>query len=310
MHKSPIDWNDVLLVLTVARLGSFSRAAAELGINQATVSRRIDQLEDAARVPLFIRRPTGATLTAAGRRLADASEATSVTIDNFNRVFRTLVDNAPPLTISAPEGLTTYFLGPCLTGTSKVVVPRELLSLSKVFSGVPPITFLPSTMEADIEVKIIGPGESVRCSSDFIVKKIGGVLLSPVSSINYLAGQPGIFNSQDFTNHKIVSHAYYEKHIEFSEWREVVYANSNKATVVAATTSGLHKLIHGGAGIALLPIFAQVYDGALFVLPSRLFSIELEIWICAHPETLKSPSARIVFDYITYIIGDSNMFSK
>src|SRR4051812_20220812 len=53
----------------VARLGSFSLAAAELHITQPALSRRIQGLEAELETPLFVRSHSGADLTEAGRRL-------------------------------------------------------------------------------------------------------------------------------------------------------------------------------------------------------------------------------------------------
>ncbi|MET0598435.1 MAG: transcriptional regulator GcvA [Mesorhizobium sp.] len=53
-----------------ARLLSFTRAAAELGMTQAAASYQIKLLEERLGTPLFLRKPRQIELTAAGRRLA------------------------------------------------------------------------------------------------------------------------------------------------------------------------------------------------------------------------------------------------
>ncbi|PWK72568.1 LysR substrate-binding domain-containing protein [Aminobacter sp. AP02] len=53
-----------------ARLGSFTKAAEELGTTQAAVSYQIKLLEERAGTPLFLRRPKQTELTDAGRALA------------------------------------------------------------------------------------------------------------------------------------------------------------------------------------------------------------------------------------------------
>src|SRR4051812_20084595 len=55
-----------------ARHGSFTKAAAELGMTQAAVSYQIKVLEERVGAPLFLRRPRQVLLTDAGQRLAPA----------------------------------------------------------------------------------------------------------------------------------------------------------------------------------------------------------------------------------------------
>lgn len=67
-----------------ARLGSFTRAADELGMTQAAVSYQIKLLEDRVGAPLFLRRPRQVTLTEVGQRMAPkVSEALAVIAEAY-----------------------------------------------------------------------------------------------------------------------------------------------------------------------------------------------------------------------------------
>ncbi|PSJ56304.1 LysR substrate-binding domain-containing protein [Kumtagia ephedrae] len=67
-----------------ARLGSFTKAAAELGMTQAAVSYQIKLLEERVGAPLFLRQPRQIVLTEVGQRLAPAmSEAFSLISDAY-----------------------------------------------------------------------------------------------------------------------------------------------------------------------------------------------------------------------------------
>jgi DNA-binding transcriptional LysR family regulator len=59
----------------VARAGSISRAAIEFNVPKATISHHLRSLEDALEVELFIRQPRGLTLTDAGKRFLEHSQA-------------------------------------------------------------------------------------------------------------------------------------------------------------------------------------------------------------------------------------------
>ncbi len=61
-----MNWDDVRLFLAVARTGQILAASRRLGINHATVGRRVTALEEALRTRLLVRRTNGCELTAEG----------------------------------------------------------------------------------------------------------------------------------------------------------------------------------------------------------------------------------------------------
>ena len=64
--------NDLLAFVTVAREGSFTRAAATLGVTQSALSQAIRGLEERLRIRLLTRTTRSVAPTAAGERLAAA----------------------------------------------------------------------------------------------------------------------------------------------------------------------------------------------------------------------------------------------
>lgn len=59
-------WDYLKVFIAVAEAGSTLGASKSLGLNQTTVSRRIDALEKTAGLVLFTREPAGYRLTASG----------------------------------------------------------------------------------------------------------------------------------------------------------------------------------------------------------------------------------------------------
>lgn len=68
-----MQWNDLLYVLAIVQTGSALQAARRLGVNQATVLRRLDAIEAAAGTQFFERRPSGLKPTELGRLAAEAA---------------------------------------------------------------------------------------------------------------------------------------------------------------------------------------------------------------------------------------------
>jgi len=64
--------NDLLAFVTVAREGSFTRAAAHLGVSQSAISQVVSGLEARLKIRLLTRTTRSVSLTAAGERLFQA----------------------------------------------------------------------------------------------------------------------------------------------------------------------------------------------------------------------------------------------
>ena len=66
------NFNDLQAFVTVAREGSFTRAAAHLGVTQSAVSQVVSGLEARLKMRLLTRSTRSVSLTAAGERLMEA----------------------------------------------------------------------------------------------------------------------------------------------------------------------------------------------------------------------------------------------
>jgi DNA-binding transcriptional LysR family regulator len=82
-----MQWNDLLYVLAIVRTGSALRAAESLGVNQATVLRRLDAIEAAAGAQFFERRRSGLKPTEIGRLAADAAMRMEREAQDFENVL-------------------------------------------------------------------------------------------------------------------------------------------------------------------------------------------------------------------------------
>ncbi|MDR6287579.1 MULTISPECIES: LysR substrate-binding domain-containing protein [Inquilinus] len=95
-----------------ARHGSFTRAAAELGLTQAAVSYHINRLEQRLGTPLFIRRGRSLALTEAGERLAVE------VVDAFGRLRAAVGGEtgaaAHALAVASVPTFATHWLAPRL----------------------------------------------------------------------------------------------------------------------------------------------------------------------------------------------------
>ena len=97
-----------------ARLGGFTRAAGELGVTQAAVSRRIGDLERDLGRPLFVRAHRRVELTPAGRVLAEAVGASFERMADAVEVVRRS-GGPDALTVGASVAFAHFWLLPRLS---------------------------------------------------------------------------------------------------------------------------------------------------------------------------------------------------
>jgi molybdate transport repressor ModE-like protein len=107
--RTELDWQDVRVFVALARHGSLSAAARALSVNHATISRRVQGLEESVGEKLVERRAEGYVLTSAGMHaLAAASDMEQAA----QALSRRMTDSAPGglVRINASPGLSAGFL--------------------------------------------------------------------------------------------------------------------------------------------------------------------------------------------------------
>ncbi|PLZ02934.1 LysR family transcriptional regulator [Burkholderia sp. WAC0059] len=104
--------DDLELFARVAKAGSISRAAMDLGANQSTVSRRIGMLEGELGVRLFRRSGRGVLLTERGEQLLGYARTLERTLDEAQHAMRSSVEQGPArLCIAAQPTIARIMFG-------------------------------------------------------------------------------------------------------------------------------------------------------------------------------------------------------
>ena len=149
-----MNWDDIRIFLAVARSGQILGAAKRLGINHATVSRRIAALESDTKTRLFRRVTTGTLLTPAGERfLAVAERMEADLIAARAELSGEEEAVSGPVRIGTPDGFGVAFLASHL-GELISRHPELEIQLVPV-----PRSFSLSRREADIAVTVDRPVE-------------------------------------------------------------------------------------------------------------------------------------------------------
>jgi len=170
--RSPIAWDDVRLFLALCRARSLGAAAAALGVDASTVSRRLDTLERALAATLFERGRAGIAPTQAAEDLMPVAEEIELGMARFANAADGLERTASGLVrIACPPDVAEVIVVP--------LVPELLRKHSALRMQIDPgESVLDLTRrEADIAVRTVRP---VR--GDLVSTRLGTVRWVPATA--------------------------------------------------------------------------------------------------------------------------------
>lgn len=106
-----MNWDDYRYFLAVARTGRLIQAAKQLGVDHATIGRRVKNLEQSLKVNLFDRSPQGYRLTEAGERLISFAEVMETkALQASDQIGGNEQELTGSVRIGAPEGVASMLL--------------------------------------------------------------------------------------------------------------------------------------------------------------------------------------------------------
>ena len=147
-----MNWDDYRYFLAVARSGRLSAAGQQLGVDHATVGRRVKGLEQNLDTKLFDSSPQGYSITDAGHRLigvAESMESGAILAQaELGGQHKTI---AGTIRIGAPEGIATSVLAKCAADLCRKHPDLEIQIVAL------PRTFSLSKREADIAIAVSPP---------------------------------------------------------------------------------------------------------------------------------------------------------
>lgn len=282
------DWNDLKVLLAVARHGSTTAAGKALGVNQSTVQRRLLALERCFKRPLVQRHTTGYRLTALGEQLLPLAE----------RVEQAAQALAHELGRQARE----------LSGVVRVTCPEPIVrklaasSLLERFHARYPnlkIEFVMSDRYLDLnqgEVDVaLRSGDTEDAA--LVGRKIGDSLWAVYASAAYLARRGRPERMEDLGHHDWVGlDASLDQHRAALWLKQVAPAGR----IVARNNSVLGLAYSAKAGLGLAPLPTPLGDGEPELVRVLGPIPELtRIWrVLTTPELRRTPRVAAFFDFM------------
>ncbi|MDA5631634.1 MULTISPECIES: LysR family transcriptional regulator [Rhizobium/Agrobacterium group] len=287
-----MNWDDVRIFLAVARSGQILAASKRLGLNHATLSRRLTLLEQALKTQLFIRRTNGCEMTEEGQRFLGAAERMETEMlnaqANLGRVDTAVVGT---VRIGAPDGLGVSFLAPRL-GRLTARYPDLKIQLVPV-----PRSFSLSQREADIAITIERPEQG-----RLMFSKLTDYSLGLYASADYLAEYGTPADVEALKRHRRIG---YVEDLIFSpslNFTGEIMRDWDAAFEISSAT-GQTEAVRSGAGIGILHNYiAGQYPELLRIMPH--ISIIRSYWTAYHESARQLVRVRTVVDFLQELVAE------
>jgi DNA-binding transcriptional LysR family regulator len=279
-----IDWDDVRYFLAVAR-GSSVRAAAErLGVNHATVLRRIAQLEERLGAQMFEKLPSGYRLTAAGEEvveLAKQMEASSHELET--RVFGRDQSVRGRLRVTLAPPLATHLLMPDFADFARLHpdIEMDIMSSGELANL--------TNREADMAIRVVYDRKTLPLNLHGLKgpEVFGGVYISRDRLAAQRAGAPDPLRWIVISAHGVPDWA--------SEDALGVTGVPFRVTDAGAQIVAVRQ----GLGITTLPCFVGDADPLLARAPGADLHLYGTLWILTQGETRKTKRVRLFTEFIS-----------
>jgi DNA-binding transcriptional LysR family regulator len=275
------DWENLRHFVMLAREGTLSGAARRLGVDHATVARRVAALEAETGLKLVDHRARSYQLTGDGKRIA----ATAGPMEEAAFAVGRAVQAARPglsgeVSISSPPSLANALIAPQLFRLRKqhpgirikLIGEKRAASLNR--------------READVAVRLSRPHEP-----GLIARKIGSFGFSLYGSPRYLKETP---------RHAFAFIAYDDSMDEAPQqkWLQRIAASGD---IVLRTNDLENKAAAArtGVGLALLPHFLGDPDPRLTRFDTTPAPPGREVWLLVHRDLRHAPLVRAVMAFLT-----------
>ena len=265
LQRMKVRWDDFETVLEVWRTGTQERAAAALGLDQATISRRIARLEQAAEIKLFMRRGGRLVPTPAGEvfvsRLALVDEAVAAA--------RTALATANAIAETTVRIASTPLLIDQVLAPSLGALPRRYPGLKVDLS--PRSDGLSLVADSDLALR-----ESKPQDEGLVLRRAAVMpfrIYAPAARPD-CAEWVGILPAEEPMPH--------------SRWSAENVPRAKVAVRVAEWSTAL-VAVAKGVGRSPLPVFMGRREPAILPVSDVVFAHE--IWVAHHGDSARTPPA-------------------
>jgi DNA-binding transcriptional LysR family regulator len=287
LRRNLFDWDDLQIFHAVATTGSMSAAAAALGCQQSTVSKRMRQLESRLGSQLIERRAAGIVLTPAGESAFDYVLTMQRSAQQLEmRVAGRDKALAGEVVLRGPDGLSTYWVARHIPEFQRINPAIDLKLVGDQSAATAEnaaalaITFMP---EKSMEVR---------------AEPLGTLHYMPVASREFITTYGAPRSLADVMTLRFLTLEQYDRSLAL--WGEKAEAADSliKYSFRTDISSVLFETIRHGGGIAMAPTYlASLYPDELVVLDYD-FHQDVRFWLKYMPGSQGIGRIKCVGDWI------------
>lgn len=285
-----VNWDDLRFVLAVADHGSVASAARQLGVNHTTVLRRMHAFEEAKKIRLFERLPTGYVLTAEGEQLVAAARSIDDTVTGLERRIA-----GRDLKLEGVIRVTT-------TDTFVTsVLPRHLASFRQKHPRIAIELVLTNhrlnltKRDADVAIR---PAKELP--APLIGKRVADIGFAVYGARNYVLNHP---DNPLASEHAWLAGDEVLANAPAAGWMRRHVPDAQIAFRADSFVS-LHQAAVAGLGLALLPCCLGDAEPALTRLRAPTDDLETGLWVLTHLDLSRAARIRAFIQHMEEGLAD------
>lgn len=263
-------WAELRTAYAVARRGTVSGAAAELGVHRATVTRHIEALEDELGARMFHRHARGYALTEIGRELLAVAERAETLLSDFaGRTRARATEATGAITVTAMSELSEL-LAPAFAAFA-ADHPKATT------------TFVAATAQLKLErgeAQVAVRAGAKPTEPDYVVQSLPPLRFGLYASRAYLAERPALAES-GFAGHRLIASDRARVRAPFMLWLE---RNAPPATIALRVADGhaARAALRAGLGVGFLSRPEAAVEPELVEVRPAPPSWRAPLWLLSH----------------------------
>lgn len=278
-------WTEFKTAYRLAKLGTLTAAADDLGIHRSTVMRHIDALEAHLKVTLFQRNDKGYIATEAGLELMRLGEITDTQFNQFANKAKKGEDIL--------EGVLTIT---CVNEVAVLLFPT-INRFQTLYPKVQ-VEIIGDIRKYDLEYGeadlAIRTGEKPNTLDNVVIPFVSTEVVFAVHQ-SYIDTH-GMPTLNDFKNHKFVANKERVEHLYWNEW---IYSEipADNIKVISSSQQVLNYALQAGTGISVInketvensDVLHQIDVGQTW---------DVNTWLLVHRDIINIPKVRKFVDLL------------